>query len=261
MSAVKAYQEKTYAADHFDSSESNYSKDKTIAILNRVGPLRESLLLSDHICPSSEAQECHHCACCLCSCWCREQGEPLDHQTSLLSFFHFKWQCLYNTGNLKPSPAHGSVGASTYPNLPRLPPCAAQGHQTPHPKSPRGDARRRLVWAKGREGAAQRDREGRGTRPPSCSLSGTDEIHIRCSVIKKQMTQCRAVFRRLALQLQMAHSRRSHQPPLHTHIPPFRNTHTHTHTQIKTHTQPSLLSPSGSEKRPRLKCFPVEVTT
>lgn len=121
----------------------------------------------------------------------------------------------------------------------------------------------RGVWCgrkEERQGATQRDRKGQGLQVPSCSLSGTNEIHVRCSVIKKQMTQCRAVFRRFALQLQMAHSRRSHQPPLHSHIPPSER-HIHTHTDKDAHTQPSLVSPSGSEKRPRLKCFPVEVTT
>lgn len=165
MSAVKAFQEKAYAAEHFDLSESNYSKEETIAILKRVVPWRESLLHFDHVCPSSEAREHHHCACCLCSCWCREQGEPLDHQTSLSSFFYFKWQCLYNTRNLKPSPAHSSVGASTYPNLPRLPPALLWDTKPPLPRAREGT--HGGVWCGRRE---ERERRSETERVEACGL-------------------------------------------------------------------------------------------
>lgn len=260
MSAVKVYQKKT-VAEHFDWNERNYLTDETITILKQVIPLRESLCHFSLIRLSTEAQKRCFPACCLYSCCSRSQGEPLEHQTGFhVSFILNGSVC--TTPGIWSLPLLTALGEFPY-NLtsPASPPHAALGYQSPHPESPRGEARRRLLWAKESEGATQGDREGRGAPVPSRSLSGTNEIHIRCSVIKKQMSQCRAVFRRLALQLQMAHSRRSHQPPLHSHIPPFRNTHTHTQTQRKAHTQLSLVSPSGSEKRPRLKCFPVEVTT
>lgn len=44
----------------------------------------------------------HRIPCCLCR---GEQGETLEHQMPLSCLFHSKWQRLYNTGNLKPSPA------------------------------------------------------------------------------------------------------------------------------------------------------------
>lgn len=65
-------------------------------------------------------------------------------------------------------------------------PQAALGHQTPHPERSKGNAWGRLVWAEERAGATQRDGEGRGVQVPSHSLSGTDGIHIRCSVIKSR---------------------------------------------------------------------------
>ena len=115
-----------------DLSESNYSKGETIAILKWVVPLRESLLHFDHVCPSSEAREHHHCACFLCWCWCWEQGEPLDHQTSLSSFFYFKWQCLYNTRNLKPSLLTAQWGL---PHTPTSPASHLRCSGTPNPPS------------------------------------------------------------------------------------------------------------------------------
>lgn len=142
----------------------------------------------------------------------------------------------------------------------------AAGHQvSPHPYGLRAQEEPHTgVWCGRRDeggwGRHKRGWKGRGLQVPACSLSGKNEIHIRCGVIKKQMTQCRAVFRRFTLLLQMAHSRRSHQPPLHSHIPPSER-YKHTHADKDTHTQPSLVSPSGIEKRPLLKCFPVEVTT
>lgn len=181
---------------------------------------------------STEAQRPCFPACCLCLCCCSEQGKPLEHQTSLSCFFYSKWQCLYNTRNLKPSPAHSTEGASILLTSPAS--YTAVGHQaTPLP--PAWEAKRGHTEASGvggkrkREGVMQRDRKGQGSQVPSCSLSGTNEIHVKCSMIKKQMIQCRAVFRRFVLQLQMAPSRRSHQPVLHSHMPPFRKTHTHIH--------------------------------
>lgn len=154
-------------------------------------------------------------------CRCREQAKPLEHQTSLSCFLYSKWQCSYNTGNLKPSTAYSSEGASTS--------SSPAFHHTllldtePPPPAPELRARERVHggvsrgWKEEVEGAC-RD-TGRG-QAGSCSLSDTDKIHIRSSVIKKQMTQC---FSMLHFTTSMWHTAADHTN-LHC-TPPFRETH------------------------------------
>lgn len=139
----------------------------------------------------------------------------------LSCFFYCKWQYLYNTRNVKPRPARSLGGPLYHP-----PPCCSG------PPTPPWDPEREWMEAV-RVGGGKRETErSRGTSHAGslCSLSGTNEIHIRCSVIKKQMTQCRAVFRCMALQLQMAHSHWSHHPLSHSHIPLQKHKHTQTHS-------------------------------
>lgn len=100
----------------------------------------------------------------------------------LSCFFYFKWQCLYNTRNLKlsPGPYHLALGH-------QLTPCTA----TPcPPENTSEDAWGCPVWAEVRKGLAQRHREGLRRPGSLLSLRGTNEIHIRCMVIKKLVTPC-----------------------------------------------------------------------
>lgn len=115
-------------------------------------------------------------------------------------FFRKKHYYLYFKENSKLSVLDG---ASTSPCCGTPNPDKSLEHQRDAPVQP--------VWAQGR-------RSGPGVPLPSRSLLATNDTHIRCGVIKKQMSQCRAVFRRLALRLQMADSHCAHQPPMHPHI-------------------------------------------
>lgn len=126
----------------------------------------------------------------------------------LSCFFYFKWQCLYNTRNLKlsPGPYHLALGH-------QLTPCTA----TPcPPENTSEDARGCPVWAEVRKGLAQRHRDG--LRRPG-SLFIFEGKKWNSHQVHGDQKAGNSVFRRLVLQLQMAHSHRSHQPPMHSHIP------------------------------------------
>lgn len=171
-------------------------------------------------------------ACFLCSCCCREQGEPLEHQKG----FHVSlvpngsvcttpgiWRLPLLIAHREPSnPLTSHSPTSSH---------AALGHQTP------------FLWGWGwAMAAAWVDK--RGVMAPSWSLSGTNETPIRCSMIKTTMTQCWAAFRCLAFWLQTAH-RCSYSKPSPRNA----------HTQSYIRTQIPLGTPSGSQKCGCLKCF------
>lgn len=142
----------------------------------------------------------------------------------LLCSFYLKWQSLYDTGNLRPPPAHSSRG-----ELPHSPPAPVspsgllrdtEPTLPPHPERLRGDARRHLKWPERGSGAMRGDGEEPSPAGALCALQAT-RMKSKSDVapIKKQMTRCWSLFRRLA------HSLLSHQPPLQSYTS---NTHYHT---------------------------------
>lgn len=167
------------------------------------------------------------------------KGEPLEHQTCFhVSFIRNGRVC--TTPGIWSLPLLTAHGGSFH--IHPLPPLSTHWgcSRTPNHTAPSREAKGGLTEAPrvGR-GIIRNDAERRVELFLLALWAAQMKFESGVAVITKHMTQCWSVFRCLALHLQMAHSRRSHQPLLHPSTflsppPHFQNTHTQTHTKTLT---------------------------